>query len=131
MTLRERAAGSNPSLPSLTTIADFAEYITLLTAAVLVLTVAALGAAGIVAGFTVSLVVLFGQFALGIVLIGLSFLGLSLLIGLIEDTYYVESEPEDGETLPEQAAEEQEGNENEPNVEQIGEARAPEEHRVK
>jgi len=127
MTLRERATDAETPTPSLSGIADFSEVITLLAGAVLVLTVAAFGAAGIIVGFSVGLAMAFANFAAGVVLIGASFLGLSLLIGLIETTYYVEEE----ETLPEQAAEAQEGNENEPNVEQIGEARAPEEHRVK
>lgn len=126
MTLRDRATDTSIPRPSLSGIADAAEVITLLAGAVLVLTIAAFGAAGIVLGFSVGLAVAFANFAAGVFLIGASFFGLSLLIGLIEDTYYVEAE--EGETLPEQAAEEQEEG---PEVEQIGERRAPEEHRVK
>jgi hypothetical protein len=126
MTLRDRATETSIPRPSLSQIADGAEVITLLAGAALVLTIAAFGVAGIVLGFSVGLAVGFANIAAGIFLFGASFFGLSLLIGLIETTYYVEQEEE---TLPEQAAEAQ-GDE-ELDVEQIGEHRAPEEHRVK
>ena len=124
MTLRDRATETSVPVPSLSSIADFAEIITLLAGAVLVLTIAAFGVAGIIVGFSVSLAVMFANFMAGVLLIGASFFALSLLIGLVETTYYVEDE----RTLPEQAAQEQEQG---PDVEQIGERRAPEEHRVK
>ena len=128
MTLRDRATDTSVSRPSLSGIADYAEYTALLSGAVLVLTVSGFGAAGIVTGFSMGLVTVFANFALGVFLIGASFFGLSLLIGLIESTYFVE--PDEGETLPEQAAEQQ-GESGGPEREVIGERRAPEEHRVK
>jgi len=127
MTLRDRATNASFNSPSLSTIADYSEVIALLAAATLVLTVAAFGASGIFVGFSMALAMTFANFAAGVFLIGLSFFAVSLLIGLIEQTYYVE--PDESETLPEQAADAQE--EEGPEYEQIGERREPEEHRVK
>lgn len=120
MTMREQAVDTNS--PSLASIGNAAEYVVLLCATILVLTIAVFGGAGIVFGFSMGLAVMFGEVALGVLLIGISFAVFSLLIGLIENTYY-----EEEETLPEEAAQEQQEG---PEREQIGRRREPEEYEV-
>lgn len=120
MTMRDRAAQTGT--PSLATIGNTAEFVVLACATILVLTIAVFGGAGIVLGFSMGLAVMFGEVALGVFLIGVSFAVFSLLIGLIENTYYEEDE----QTLPEEAAEAQKG----PEREQIGRRREPEEYEV-
>lgn len=122
MTMRDRVAQTGT--PSLSTIGNTAEFIVLACVTILVLTIAVFGGSGMVLGFSMGLAVMFGEIALGVLLIGVSFAVLSLLIGLIETTYYVEEE----ESLPQQAEDAQDEG---PEIEQIGEARVPEEHRVK
>jgi len=115
MALRDEV--SDLGVPSVTSVANVCEVVALVSTAVIILSVATFGLLGAFLGFTMSMAVMFGNVILGTFLFGLSFFVLSLLLGLIENTYLEE------ETLPEQAADEEQDMRNQ-------EPRRPQNNRV-